>query len=85
MYKIINITDHTGNIKEVFLEELRNEHKDMTGYFLYPISTATRLCFIWADKSNKILRTSIVKDYTEDNKVLKVKTENSIYILERVK
>ena len=84
MYKIIKVTDHGGNIKLEFMESLKSEHPEMNGYFLYPLHTATRLCFIWADKSDKMMRTTLVKEYKEDNKVLKIKTENSIYTLEKI-
>ena len=84
MYKITNVTDREGNIKVEFMESLKNEHPEMNGYFLYPLHTATRLCFIWADKSDKMLRTSPVDKYKEVNGVLKVKTQNSIYTLERM-
>ena len=84
MYKIINVTDHAGNIKVEFMESLKENHPEMRGVLLYPLNTATRLCFIWADKSDKMLRTSPVDKYKEVNGVLKIKTQNSIYTLERI-
>ena len=84
MYKLTNVTDHQGNIKVEFMESLKENHPEMRGVLLYPISTAVRLCFIWADKSDKMLRTSPVDKYKEVNGVLKVKTQNSIYTLERM-
>ena len=85
MYKLTNVTDREGNIKVEFMESLKDEHPEMNGYFLYPISTAIRLCFIWADKSDTMMRTSPVDKYKEVNGVLKVKTQNSIYTLERIR
>jgi len=85
MYKIINITDRAGNVKETFIKELRQMHPDMKGLLLYPLSTAQRLCFVWADKSEKMLRTSPIESYKEDVYTVTVITENSIYTLERVK
>jgi hypothetical protein len=89
MYKIISITDRDGNVKEEFIKELEVAHPNMTGQLLYPITKEVvgmiRMCFIWADRSNKVLRTSIVEGYQETSELLKVITENSIYILEKVK
>lgn len=85
MYKVINITDRKGNVKKEFLEELRQVHPDMSGLLLYPLSSANRLCLLWADKSEKILRTSLIESYKEDVYTVTVVTENSIYTLERVK
>lgn len=89
MYKIISITDRDGNVKEEFMKELEVVHPKMTGQLLYPITKNVvgmiRMCFIWADRSDKILRTSIVEGYQEANEFLKVITENSIYFLEKVK
>lgn len=85
MYKVINVTDKEGNIKEEFMEKLRQVHPDMKGLLLYPLSTAQRLCFVWADKSEKMLRTSPIEGYKEDVYTVTVITENSIYTLERMK
>ena len=85
MYKVINITDKDGNIKEGFIEELRVIHPNMSGLLLYPLSSANRLCLIWTDNSEKMLRTSPIVSYTEEGKIVTVITENSIYTLERVK
>lgn len=88
MYKITNITDRAGNIKTEFMKELVVVHPDMSGQLLYPITKDVvgliRMCFIWADNSDKILRTSIIEDYHETNELLKVITENSIYVLEKI-
>lgn len=87
MYKIINITDRQGNVKEKFMKELAVEHPEMTGKLLYPITKGTigmiRMCFIWLDRSDRILRTSIVEDVQETKDQLTVITENSIYVLEK--
>lgn len=88
MYKIINVTDKEGNVKEEFMEELRETHPDMAGKLLYPITKETigliRMCLLWTDNSDKILRTSIVEDYEMKGNIVTVTTENSIYTLEKV-
>lgn len=90
MYKIIKVTDREGNIKEEFMRELMTVHPNMMGKLLYPLNRELvdagmmRLCFIWTDNSNKVLRTSIIQDYTHQNKTTVVTTENSIYTLERM-
>lgn len=88
MYKIIKITDRAGNPKTDFMKELTVVHPEMKGQLLYPITEDTvgliRMCFIWADNSDKVLRTSIVKDYQETKELLKVVTENSIYVLKNI-
>lgn len=87
MYKIIKITDCAGNPKTDFMNELQAAHPEMNGQLLYPIIKEAigmiRMCFIWADKSDKVLRTSLVKEVQETQEMLKVVTENSIYTLEK--
>ena len=85
MYKITNVTDTQGYQKIMFMDELQKVHPKMCGELLYPLSSANRLCLIWADRSDKMLRTSNIKKYKEENGVLTVETQNSIYTLERVK
>ena len=90
MYKIIKVTDREGNIKEEFMKQLMVDHPTMIGKLLYPLNRELvdagmmRLCFIWTDNSNKVLRTSIIQDYTQQNKTTVVTTENSVYTLERM-
>ena len=90
MYRIINITDKAGNIKEDFIAELKAVHPEMKGQLLYPINQelvgmGLRLCFVWADKSEKMLRTSLIEDFSEKGNFMIITTLNSIYTLERMK
>ena len=88
MYKIINVTDREGNVKEKFMEELEVMHPGMCGKLLYPITKELmgmiRMCFIWTDNSDKVLRTSIIEDYEVKGNIVTVTTANSIYTLERM-
>ena len=88
MYKIINVTDRDGNVKEEFMKELETNHPEMAGQLLYPITKdlkgLIRMCFVWTDNSDTVLSTSIVEDYQETKELLKVITENSIYTLEKI-
>ena len=85
-YKISNVTDRAGNVREEFMAELKAVHPDMSGVLLYPISKKSvemiPLCFVWADQSDKMLRTSTIMGYREVGNIITVTTRNSIYTLE---
>ena len=85
-YKIVNVTDRAGNIKEEFMAELQEVHPSMSGVLLYPISKKSieriPLCLIWTDQSDKMLRTSTIMGYEESNNIITVTTRNSVYTLE---
>ena len=91
MYKVINVTDRDGNVKEEFMKELKAEHPDMCGVLLYPINKnlvntfLTRLCLVWTDNSDRMLRTSSILDYSEQDNLIILTTVNSIYTLEKIK
>ena len=85
-YKIINVTDLSGKVKEEFMAELRAAHPDMSGVLLYPISKMSidriPLCLVWTDRSDKMMRTSTITGYNEAGNIVTVTTRNSIYTLE---
>lgn len=90
MYKIINVTDREGNVKEKFMKELEAAHPGMSGKLLYPLNKnlvdtfLTGLCLVWTDNSDKMLRTSTILDYSEQDNLIIVTTLNSIYTLEKI-
>ena len=89
MYKIISITDSQGNDKS---ESARQAHPQLLGEFEnlnllkdeIANGTQPRCYFIWADDSNKMLRTSRVQSITEYNNIVKIVTMNSVYTFEKV-
>lgn len=90
MYKIINVTDREGNVKEEFMKEMAAAHPGMSGKLLYPINKnlvntyLISLCLVWTDRSDKMLRTSTILDYSEQDNLIIVTTMNSIYTLEKI-
>lgn len=84
MYKIINVTDREGNVKEEFMKEMAAAHPKMSGQLLYPLSSVRCLCLVWTDRSDKMLRTSTILDYSEQDNLIIVTTMNSIYTLEKI-
>lgn len=91
MYKIISVTDKSGNVKLEFINDMKSKHGDeLLGDFVYYEHMKNNLenkpccCFEWADNSGKMLRTSWVESMSEwDNKV-KIATMNSVYVFEKV-
>ena len=89
MYKIISITDHSNNDKSI---SIRQSHPQLLGDFYYldmlKSGVANRIephcCFIWADDSDKMMRTSRVQSMSEWDNKIKVVTENSVYVFEKV-
>lgn len=89
MYKIISITDHSNNDKSA---SIRQSHPQLLGDFYYldmlksGVSNGIEphCCFMWADDSDKMMRTSRVQSMSEWDNKIKVVTENSVYIFERV-
>lgn len=90
MYKIINVTDRDGNVKEEFMKELAAAHPEMSGVLLYPINKnlvntfLMSLCLVWTDNSDRMLRTSSILDYSEQDNLIILTTVNSIYTLEKI-
>ena len=89
MYKIISITDLQGNDKS---DSTRQSHPQLLGYFqrLYEFrglvanGTHPRCCFIWADDTDKMMRTSPVQSMSEWDGKIKIVTMNSVYLFEKV-
>ena len=88
MYKIIQITDKQGNDKS---HQATLDHPQLLGDFYYlelrsgvANGTEPHCCFIWADDSDKMMRTSRVQSMSEWDNKIKVVTENSVYVFERV-
>ena len=89
MYKIISITDKQGNDKS---DSARQSHPQLLGDFYYldmlksgvANGTQPRCCFIWADDTDKMMRTSPVESMSEWDNKIKVVTMNSVYVFERV-
>ena len=90
MYKIISITDKQGVDKS---EPHRQSHPQLLGEFEnlnllkgeIANGTEPHCYFIWADDSNKMLRTSRVQSMSEWDDKIKIVTMNSCYVFERVK
>lgn len=85
MYRITNITDREDNIKQDFIDELKQSHPELVGEILYPelVGIGDHLCFDWNDDTNKILRTSTIEEYSDNIDTVKVVTRNSIYYLQK--
>ena len=89
MYKIISITDKQGVDKS---EPHRQSHPQLLGEFYYLDMLKSGVTngyephcyFIWADDSNKMMRTSRVESITEYNNIVKIVTMNSVYTFEKV-
>lgn len=88
MYRIVNVTDREGNVKQEFIDELKVIHPNLIGEILNKEMLKSDLFlsylrFKWADDSNKMLATSMVIDYVEDNDKIIVTTINSVYTFEK--
>ena len=88
MYRITNVTDKEGNVKQEFIDELKVVHPKLVGKILNKEVLKSDLfmgclLFEWADDSNKMLKTSMVIDYVEDNDKIIVTTINSVYTFEK--
>lgn len=85
MYKIVNITDREGNVKQDFIDKLREIHPNMSGEIVHEALFKNHICmdFKWNDDSGKILETSIIEEYEKDENKIRVVTMNSIYYLEK--
>ena len=83
IYRIVNITDREGNVKQDFIDELHLIHPELVGDILCPEFTKVGgyFCFIWNDDSEKMLRTSTIENYFSNEDTVKVATRNSVYYL----
>ena len=92
MYKIVSVTDKHKNIKQDFIDEMKIKHgEELLGDFVHyeymknNIEYKPSCCFEWDDNSGKMLRTSRVQNISEGDDKIKIVTENSCYVFERVK
>ena len=89
MYKIISITDKQGVDKSHYATL---DHPQLLGDFYYldmlksGVANGNEPCcyFIWADDTDKMMRTSRVESITEYNNIVKIVTMNSVYTFEKV-
>ena len=89
MYKIISITDKQGNDKSHYVTQ---SHPQLLGDFYYLDMLKSGVtngyephcCFIWADDTDKTMRTSSVQSISEWDGKIKIVTMNSCYVFERV-
>ena len=89
MYKIISITDKQGNDKSHYAIL---DHPQLLGDFCYLDMLKSRVAngiephcyFIWADDSDKMMRTSRVQSMSEWDNKIKIVTRNSVYTFEKV-
>jgi hypothetical protein len=91
MYKITNVTDRKGVVKQEFFDDMKAKHGDeLLGDFIYydymksNIEYKPSCCFEWADDSGKMMRTSYVESVTEHDNIIKITTRNSVYEFEKV-
>ena len=90
-YRIVNVTDKDFNVKQDFIEQMKQSHPSMSGEILYPdcLTPGTFLMLVWDDCSGKMLRTSRVEKITgkieSGDQYLIITTRNSIYTLEKIK
>ena len=91
MYKITSVTDKSGNIKQNFIDDMKAKHgEELLGDFIYYEHMKSNLehkpcCYFeWADNSGKMLRTSCVESISEYDNIIKIATENSVYVFEMV-
>ena len=85
IYRIVNITDREGNVKQDFIEELHLIHPELVGEILHPelVKVGGHFCFAWNDDTGKMLRTSTIEDCFNNKDTVKVVTRNSIYYLKK--
>ena len=85
LYRIVNITDREGNVKQDFIDKIRIDHPNMSGEIINKGLLKAHICmdFMWNDDSGKMLETSSVEEYIEDGDKVKVVTRNSVYYLEK--
>ena len=88
MYRITNVTDRCGVVKQEFIDKMKEKHPNLKGKILNKANLKGNIfldCmrFEWADDSGLMLRTSLVTEFKEDGDVITITTLNSIYTLER--
>ena len=89
MYKITNVTDRQGVVKQAFINDMKSAHGDeLLGDFVdydYMACEINAPCYFeWADDSGKMLRTSRVESVAEYNDDIKITTRNSVYEFKKV-
>ena len=89
MYKVISITDHLNNEKSHYATlshpQLLGEFEDLN-FLKDEVANGTQpsCCFIWADDTDKMMKTSSVQSMSEWDNKIKIVTMNSCYTFERV-
>ena len=88
MYRITNVTDRCGVVKQEFINKMKEKYPNLKGKILNKANLKGNIfldCmrFEWADDSGLIMRTSLVTKCEEKDDVIKVTTLNSIYTLKR--
>lgn len=83
MYKITKILDKNGNSKDNYFEEIQELHVIVSCPKL--IRDGGCFCMLLEDDIGKILRTSPIEEYENDNGKIKVVTSSNIYYLEEIK
>lgn len=92
MYKITNVTDKQGIVKQDFIDLMKSRHgDDLLGDFIYydyiKLNIDSNPCcqFKWGDDSGHMMLTSRVQQIDEnyDRSVICIVTENSIYTFKK--
>ena len=84
--KLLYVKDKNGNEKTEFMEELKADHPELVGTWNFKFFARNFGNFIlaWDDKSNKMLKTSLVTDLKETENKVYVETQNSMYEFEKL-
>lgn len=85
-HRIISIKDREGIEKIDTYNELKSIHPNMSGEILYRelMQPGYHLCFVWDDDTGKMMRTSTIESYNDDDNTVEVVTRNSIYLFENI-
>ena len=60
MYKIVNVTDKEGHIKQDFIDELKSVHLNLSGEILYPELQYKELMKIYSEIHSTEIETDII-------------------------
>lgn len=87
MYRITKILDKNGNSRDKYFADIKSHHPNMSCEIVLHeyVRVGGCLCLLWNDDTNKMLKTSKIEEYENDNGKIKVVTRNSIYYLEEIK
>lgn len=87
LYKIVSVTDKSGNIKKDSMSQMKEVCSSLVGQVLYlgTYKVGDRFCMLWNNDSDRMLRTSpMERELKNENDNIVVTTRNSIYYLEKV-